>query len=73
MEAIVRLQASAPEDAEFYVVVQGSRLTHVTAAKRRDDGLTLCFTVPGKSFGPLNTTQVSLFACQCLTTSKDRF
>ncbi|XP_040013319.1 rho guanine nucleotide exchange factor 28 isoform X2 [Xiphias gladius] len=47
VEAIVRLQASAPEDAEFYVVVQGSRLTHVTAAKRRDDGLTLCFTVPG--------------------------
>ncbi|XP_019124676.1 rho guanine nucleotide exchange factor 28 isoform X2 [Larimichthys crocea] len=47
VEARVRLQANAPEDAEFYVVVQGSRLTHVTAAKRGDDGLTLCFTVPG--------------------------
>ncbi|TMS08072.1 Rho guanine nucleotide exchange factor 28 [Larimichthys crocea] len=47
VEAHVRLQANAPEDAEFYVVVQGSRLTHVTAAKRGDDGLTLCFTVPG--------------------------
>ncbi|XP_067341357.1 rho guanine nucleotide exchange factor 28 isoform X3 [Channa argus] len=47
MEACVRLQAIAPEDAELYVAVQGSRLTHVTAAKRGDDGLTLCFTVPG--------------------------
>ena len=49
MEARVRLQANAPEDAEFYVVVQGSGLTHVTAAKRGDDGLSLCFTVPGMS------------------------
>lgn len=47
----MRLQANAPEDAEFYVVLQGSSLTHVTAAKKKDDGLTLCFTVPGKSFG----------------------
>ncbi|XP_041826213.1 rho guanine nucleotide exchange factor 28 isoform X2 [Melanotaenia boesemani] len=45
--ACVKLQARAPEDAEFYVVAQGSRLTHVTAAKRGDDGLTLSFTVPG--------------------------
>ncbi|KAF1377765.1 hypothetical protein PFLUV_G00204140 [Perca fluviatilis] len=49
VEANVRLQANAPEDAEFYVVLQGSSLTHVTAAKRGDDGLTLCFTVPGHS------------------------
>ncbi|XP_044031288.1 rho guanine nucleotide exchange factor 28 isoform X2 [Siniperca chuatsi] len=47
VEAHVRLQANPPEDAEFYVVVQGSRLTHVTAAKTGDDGLTLCFIVPG--------------------------
>ncbi|XP_068562708.1 rho guanine nucleotide exchange factor 28 isoform X4 [Cebidichthys violaceus] len=47
VEAHVRLQADAPEDAEFYVALQGSELTHVTAAKRGDDGLTLCFTVPG--------------------------
>ncbi|XP_059214037.1 rho guanine nucleotide exchange factor 28 [Centropristis striata] len=47
VEAHMRLQAGVPEDAEFYVVVQGSKLTHVTAAKRGDDGLTLCFTVPG--------------------------
>nr|XP_019938029.1 PREDICTED: rho guanine nucleotide exchange factor 28-like [Paralichthys olivaceus] len=47
VEANVKLQASAPEEAEFYVVVQGSRLTHVTAAKRGDDGMSLCFTVPG--------------------------
>lgn len=50
MEANVRLQASVPEDAEFYVVVQGSRLVHVTTAKRGDDGLSLSFTVPGRSF-----------------------
>ncbi|XP_026210237.1 rho guanine nucleotide exchange factor 28 isoform X2 [Anabas testudineus] len=47
VEALVRLQATAPEDAEFYVLVQGTRLTHVTAAKIGDDGLNLCFTVPG--------------------------
>ncbi|XP_023121248.2 rho guanine nucleotide exchange factor 28 isoform X2 [Amphiprion ocellaris] len=47
VEARARLQTRAPENAEFYVVVQGSRLTHVTTAKRVDDGLTLCFTVPG--------------------------
>ncbi|XP_073333999.1 rho guanine nucleotide exchange factor 28 [Pagrus major] len=47
VEAHVRLQAEAPEDAEFYVVVQGSTLSHVTAAKRGDDGTALCFTVPG--------------------------
>ncbi|KAM6975874.1 rho guanine nucleotide exchange factor 28 [Tautogolabrus adspersus] len=46
VEAHVKLQANVPEEAEFYVVVQGTELTHVTTAKR-DDGLTLCFTVPG--------------------------
>lgn len=45
----MRLQASAPEDAELFVVVQGTRLTHVTAAKIGHDGLTLSFTVPGRS------------------------
>ncbi|XP_051794630.1 rho guanine nucleotide exchange factor 28 isoform X2 [Acanthochromis polyacanthus] len=47
VEAHARLRTRAPENAEFYVVVQGSRLTHVTTAKRVDDGLSLCFTVPG--------------------------
>ena len=50
MEAHVRLQANTPENAEFYIVVQGSDLTHVTAAKRGDDGQSLCYTVPGMSF-----------------------
>ncbi|XP_061589145.1 rho guanine nucleotide exchange factor 28-like [Cololabis saira] len=43
----ITLRARAHEDAEFYVVARGSRMTHVTAAERLDDGLTLCFTVPG--------------------------
>ncbi|XP_060917750.1 rho guanine nucleotide exchange factor 28 isoform X1 [Labrus mixtus] len=47
VEAHVKLQADVPEEAELYVVVQGSELTHVTTGKRGDDGLTLCFTVPG--------------------------
>ena len=63
VEANVKLPASAPEDAELYAVVQGSRLTHVTAAKRGDDGMSLCFTVPGKSLSLLNNTQVSFTAC----------
>lgn len=47
VECHVRLQTRAPEDAEFYVVVKGSRLTHVTAAKQGKGGLR--FTVPGWS------------------------
>lgn len=47
VEARVKLQAAAPEDAEFYVVVQGSALTHVTRAKRGADALSLSFIVPG--------------------------
>uniref|UniRef100_A0A087Y2A0 Rho guanine nucleotide exchange factor 28 n=1 Tax=Poecilia formosa TaxID=48698 RepID=A0A087Y2A0_POEFO len=38
---------AAPEDGEFYVVAEGSSLTHVTTAKRGSDERTLCFTVPG--------------------------
>lgn len=47
VEASVSLETVAPEDAEFYVVVRGSTLTHVTTAKRDTDGLSLRFTVPG--------------------------
>lgn len=47
VEACVKLQAAAPEDAEFYVVVQGSALTHVTQAKRGADAVSLGFIVPG--------------------------
>lgn len=47
VEASVRLEASVPEDAEFYIVIRGSTLTHVTTAKRGLDGLTLRFTAPG--------------------------
>lgn len=47
MEASAMLEASAPEDAEFYVVIRGSTLTHITTAKRGVDGLTLRFTAPG--------------------------
>ncbi|XP_045081279.1 uncharacterized protein LOC121583127 [Coregonus clupeaformis] len=36
-----------PEQTEFYVVLIGSRLSHVTVAKRAEDGESLCFTVPG--------------------------
>uniref|UniRef100_A0A3Q4GY40 Rho guanine nucleotide exchange factor (GEF) 28a n=1 Tax=Neolamprologus brichardi TaxID=32507 RepID=A0A3Q4GY40_NEOBR len=43
----VRLQTRVSEHADFYIVVQGSRLAHVITAKRANDGLSLCFTVPG--------------------------
>ncbi|XP_038821627.1 rho guanine nucleotide exchange factor 28-like [Salvelinus namaycush] len=36
-----------PEQTEFYVVLEGSRLAHVTVGKRTEDGKSLCFTVPG--------------------------
>eukprot|EP00066_Takifugu_rubripes_P013711 XP_011602977.1 PREDICTED: rho guanine nucleotide exchange factor 28-like isoform X2 [Takifugu rubripes] len=47
VEASVSLETVAPEAAEFYVVVRGSTLTHITTAKRDTDGLSLRFTVPG--------------------------
>ncbi|KAM9841634.1 rho guanine nucleotide exchange factor 28 [Aulostomus maculatus] len=48
MEAhVMLLQGIAPGIAEVYVVLQGSRLTHVTAARRGDDELQLFFIVPG--------------------------
>ncbi|XP_034564779.1 rho guanine nucleotide exchange factor 28 [Notolabrus celidotus] len=47
VEVLVTLQTKAPEEAEFYVAVQGSELTHVTTARRGDDDLTLSFTAPG--------------------------
>lgn len=47
VESSVSLETVAPEDAEFYIVVQGSTLTHVTTATRDTDGLSLRFTVPG--------------------------
>ncbi|KAM4532648.1 rho guanine nucleotide exchange factor 28 isoform 7-T8 [Fundulus diaphanus] len=47
VDGCVLLQETAPKDAQFYVVAQGSRLTHVTTAKRGSDERTLCFTVPG--------------------------
>lgn len=71
MEANVRLQAKAPEDAEFYVVVQGSTLSHVTSAKTGDDGMTLCFTAPGMSTS--NSTQMSFFASDCLAALHHEF
>uniref|UniRef100_A0AAV2IUX5 Rho guanine nucleotide exchange factor 28 n=1 Tax=Knipowitschia caucasica TaxID=637954 RepID=A0AAV2IUX5_KNICA len=38
---------SRSEDEELYVVVQGSRLTHVAAATTGDDGQTIHFIIPG--------------------------
>ncbi|XP_041666310.1 rho guanine nucleotide exchange factor 28 isoform X2 [Cheilinus undulatus] len=59
VEGHVKLQAPAPEDADFYVAVQGSELTHIMTAKRGNDGLTLCFTVPGHD----HVEDVSVTSC----------
>uniref|UniRef100_A0A3P8W4C4 Rho guanine nucleotide exchange factor 28 n=1 Tax=Cynoglossus semilaevis TaxID=244447 RepID=A0A3P8W4C4_CYNSE len=49
VQANVKLKTTVPHDADFYIVVQGSMLAHVTAAERQEveDGLTLSFMVPG--------------------------
>ncbi|XP_047229488.1 rho guanine nucleotide exchange factor 28 isoform X2 [Girardinichthys multiradiatus] len=47
VDGCVLLQDTAPEDCQFYIVAQGSRLTHVTTAKRGSGERTFCFTVPG--------------------------
>uniref|UniRef100_A0A8C7JLI7 Rho guanine nucleotide exchange factor 28 n=1 Tax=Oncorhynchus kisutch TaxID=8019 RepID=A0A8C7JLI7_ONCKI len=47
LEVCALLQVLEPEQTEFYVVLEGSRLVHVTVGKRTEDGKSLCFTVPG--------------------------
>ncbi|XP_037835462.1 rho guanine nucleotide exchange factor 28 isoform X3 [Kryptolebias marmoratus] len=47
VESCVKIRERAPEGAQFYIVAQGSKLTHVTAAKQGNDDRTLYFTVPG--------------------------
>ncbi|KAM9437737.1 rho guanine nucleotide exchange factor 28-like isoform 3-T3 [Salvelinus alpinus] len=45
--ALLQVPDLEPEQTEFYVVLEGSRLAHVTLGKRTEDGKSLCFTVPG--------------------------
>uniref|UniRef100_A0A4W5JSY5 Uncharacterized protein n=1 Tax=Hucho hucho TaxID=62062 RepID=A0A4W5JSY5_9TELE len=45
--AVLQVPDLEPEQTEFYVVLEGSRLAHVTVGKRTEDGNSLCFTVPG--------------------------
>ncbi|XP_064828293.1 rho guanine nucleotide exchange factor 28-like isoform X2 [Oncorhynchus masou masou] len=45
--ALLQVPDLEPEQTEFYVVLEGSRLAHVTVGKRTEDGKSLCFTVPG--------------------------
>ena len=47
--ALLQVPDLEPEQTEFYVVLEGSRLAHVTVGKRTEDGKSLCFTVPGES------------------------
>lgn len=65
MQANVKLKTAVPHDADFYIVVQGSMLAHVTAAERQEveDGLTLSFMVPGMSF---SSTHI-LCSLSCVT------
>ncbi|XP_068608751.1 rho guanine nucleotide exchange factor 28 [Brachionichthys hirsutus] len=63
VEAHISLEANAaPEDAEFYVVVQGSGLTHVTPARIGEDGLTLVSTVPGHAFAEVVAVSAYFYA-----------
>lgn len=64
----MKLQAAAPEDATFYVVVQGSALTHVTRAQRGADALSLSFIVPGNPYFSFSVPQ-SVFLIQVLLAS----
>ncbi|XP_028318655.1 rho guanine nucleotide exchange factor 28 [Gouania willdenowi] len=60
-EVHLRLHIKVPAHAEFYVVARGSRLSHVAPAKRDDDGLSLCFSVPGHDLEEVVT--VTAFLC----------
>lgn len=64
VESCVKIQERAPQNAQFYIVAQGSKLKHVTEAKRGNDEQTLYFTVPGKF---ILEDKHSLFACLFLT------
>lgn len=39
------------ENAEYYVVLEGSRIRHVITAQRKEESKVLSFTVPGKIQG----------------------
>lgn len=56
VEVFVKLQVSpcVQEEADYYVVVVGSSLHHVTTAHRAEDHGLLRFTVPGET---LNKSQ----------------
>ncbi|XP_068190406.1 rho guanine nucleotide exchange factor 28 [Antennarius striatus] len=63
VEAHISLESNAaPEDAEFYVVIQGSGLTHVTPARIGEDRLTLLSTVPGHAFVEAVTVTAYFYA-----------
>ncbi|XP_072530075.1 rho guanine nucleotide exchange factor 28 isoform X2 [Salminus brasiliensis] len=49
VEACVVLQVPqcAPENTEYYVLLEGSSHHHVTTAKKKEGGCSLSFTVPG--------------------------
>jgi len=53
VEVFVKLEVSQ-EEADYYVVVVGSSLYHVTTAHRAEDHGLLRFTVPGET---LNKSQ----------------
>lgn len=51
VEVFVKLQVSpcVQEEADYYVVLVGSSLHHVTTAHRTEDHGSIRFTVPGKT------------------------
>ncbi|XP_035247881.1 rho guanine nucleotide exchange factor 28 isoform X3 [Anguilla anguilla] len=63
LQACVVLQnpEPGPEEAEFYMVWEGSTLDHIAVAQRDDDGRTLHFTVPGHNLAEVVSVTAYLY------------
>ncbi|KAJ8400127.1 hypothetical protein AAFF_G00401660 [Aldrovandia affinis] len=73
LKACVVLQGPEPgPEAEFYVVLEGSTLEHITAAQRDQDGCTLHFDVPGHNLLEVVSVRVYLYTEGGLVSRLDR-
>ncbi|KAJ8380376.1 hypothetical protein SKAU_G00011540 [Synaphobranchus kaupii] len=57
--AVLQTSDPVPEDAEVYIVLEGSTLDHITAAQRSSKGCMLGFVVPGHNL--LETVSVTAY------------
>lgn len=51
--AVLQDPQSVQEKAEYYVLLKGSQIHHITSAQRKEESRLLNFIIPGRSYGPI--------------------